>query len=120
MFFIVARELSSSIMGNPNESSPFLFPPLFPLPPPLFPPPPLPLPLPPPSPVSLSSAMVVSGSSTKGECGRISPSSSGDSISSITICPLVEEKKESLSDSIGGMGESTTASWTPGILELGV
>ena len=60
MFFIVAWESSSSTMGNPNESSPFLFPPLLALPPPLFPPPPLPLPLPHPSPVSLSSAMVVS------------------------------------------------------------
>lgn len=71
MFFIVARE-SSSTIGNPNELSPSLFPPMLPLPPPLFPPPPLPLPLP--NPVAPSYVMVVSletsessGSSTKGE-----------------------------------------------------
>ena len=70
MFFMVARE-SSSTIGNPNELSPSLFPPILLLPPPLFPPPPLPQPLP--NPGAPSSAMVVSpetsessGSSTKG------------------------------------------------------
>ena len=86
MFFIVARE-SSSTIGNPNELSPSLFPPLLPLPPSMFPPPPLPLPLP--NPFTTSYVMIVSSgtsesfcSSTNGERGGISPSSSlGDSTS---------------------------------------
>ena len=91
---------------------------MLPLPPPLFPPPP-PLPLPLPNPSAPSSVMVVSsetsefsGSSTKGEREGISPSSSDDSTSSITIGLCVEERKESLSysTSIEGVGESILAS----------
>lgn len=116
MFFMVARE-SSSTIGNPNELSPPVFPPMLPIPSPLFPPsPPLPLP----NPFTPSSVMIVSletsessGSSTNGERGGIPPSSSsGDSTSSITICPPVEGRKGSLpnSDLMDGVGESATAS----------
>ena len=121
MFFIVVW-VSSLAIGNPNELSPSLFPPLLPLPPPLFPPPP-PLPLPLPNPFTTSSVMIVSsetsessGSSTNGEQGGISPSSSScDSTSSITMCLPVEGKKGSFPnlDSMDGVGESpnsTTAS----------
>ena len=115
MFFIVARE-SSSTIGNPNDLSPSLFPPMLPLPPPLFPPHPIPLP----NPFAPSSVMVVSletsessGSSTKGEREGIYPSSSSDdSTSSITICLSIEGRKGSLSssDSMEGVGESTPTS----------
>ena len=124
MFFMVARD-SSSTIGNPKELFPSVFPPL---PPPLFP---LPPPLPPiPCPLVRSSVMMIllkvsssSGSSTNGERGEIPPSSSsGVSTSSIIIGPPVEGRKGSPpnSDSIDSEGESIIVSGSPETLGLGV